>query len=145
MNCLLFLSKLFVKISHQEKKKMSDSDGTEVYIFALCSTHRQYYYTDLLVNTNVDSGFSKLMVTEVSKNLLKIVDSETMFVTSFTKDKGCAMWMSSISLIHLSMYVTKNYENSLNNCTGICFLSSEISAANDAPLLIYPSTKLKSC
>ena len=57
--------------------------------------------TDLFVNTNFDSGFSKLMVTEVSKNLLKIVDSETMFVTSFTKDKGYAMWMSSISLIHL--------------------------------------------
>ena len=57
--------------------------------------------TDLLVNTKFDSGFSKLMVTEVSKNLLKIVNNETMFVTSFTEDKGCAMWMSSISVIHL--------------------------------------------
>ena len=30
------------------------------------------------VYTNVDSGFSNLMVTEVSKNLLKIVDSDTI-------------------------------------------------------------------
>jgi len=30
------------------------------------------------------------MVTEVSKNI-KIVDGETIVVTSFTEDKGCAM------------------------------------------------------
>ena len=41
--------------------------------------------------------------------------------------------------------VTKNYENSLNYCTGICFLSSEIFAVNDALLSIYPSTELKAC